>query len=93
MLERAEADTVIELTYTDIETGEQTLVYEATGAFQLGQAAYDPTTGRLYVPNAPFGSIGEVLVFEVTEDEVTPLDAVTIDPGFGFSPRSVYYLP
>jgi hypothetical protein len=84
---------VDEVQITDIETGEQTLVYEATGAFQLGQAAYDPTTGRLYVPNAPFGSAGEVLVFEVTEDEVTPLDSVTIDPGLGFSPRSVYYLP
>jgi hypothetical protein len=78
-----------QLQLTNIETGEQTLVHESAGPFEIGESAYDPTTGRLYVPDS---GANAVLVFEIDEGGVTRIDAVTIAPGTGFLPRSVYYL-
>jgi hypothetical protein len=77
------------LEITDLDTGEQTLVYESAGPFEVGEPAYDPTTSRLYVPDSV---ANEVIVFEIGDEGATRIDAVTIAPRIGFPPLSVHYL-
>jgi hypothetical protein len=79
-----------QLQLTDIETGGQLLIHESEGPFEIGEPAYDPTTGRIYVPDS---GANEVIIYEIAGDEITEIDSIEIAPGIGFAPRSVYYLP
>ena len=73
----------------DIGTGEQELVYESTGAFEIGGSAYDPDTGALYVPDA---GANEVVEFEVEALTAMEVGALQIAPDIGFPPQGVYLL-
>jgi len=73
----------------ELETGEQDLIYESAGPFEVGGLAHDPSSARLYVPDAGANAVVE-LVLE--DDGATETRATSISTRVGFSPRAVYLL-
>jgi hypothetical protein len=73
----------------DLETGAQELVHEATGSFVIGEAAYDPDSEMLYVPDAAENA---VLEFAADEGGFVEVGSTTIAPGIGLPPTKVYLL-
>lgn len=73
----------------DLETGVQKLVHEATGSFVIGEAAYDPRSEMLYVPDAAENA---VLEFAADEGGFVQVGSNTIAPGIGLPPTKVYLL-
>ncbi|MGB5415808.1 MAG: hypothetical protein WBN01_14295, partial [Polyangiales bacterium] len=72
-----------------LATGSQTLVYESTSSFVIGEPAYDPQSEMLYVPDA-----AENVVFEFAADEggFVELGSTAIAPARGLPPTKVYLL-
>jgi hypothetical protein len=85
----SEARTADALYSVDIETGEQRRLHESDAAFEIGTSAYDPGSGRLYVPDA---GRNEVLELVLDEEGATEVGAIRIAPSIGFPPRAVYRL-
>jgi hypothetical protein len=73
----------------DLATGEQTLVYESTSSFVIGEPAYDPQSEMLYVPDAAQNA---VLEFAADEGSFVEVGSVMIAPGIGLPPTKVYLL-
>lgn len=73
----------------DLETGAQTLVYESTDSFVIGEPAYDPQSEMLYVPDA---AQNVVLEFAADEGGFVELGSSVIAPGIGLPPTKVYLL-
>jgi len=73
----------------DLATGAQTLVYESTSSFVIGEPAYDPQSEMLYVPDA-----AENVVLEFAPDEggFVELGSTAIAPAIGLPPTKVYLL-
>ena len=73
----------------NITGGQQDLIYESAGPFELGGPAYDPADDRLYVPDA---GANIVLEFTVEAEGATQIGSIPIAPSVGFPPRAVYLL-
>lgn len=73
----------------DLASGTQELVHEATGSFVIGEAAYDPESEMLYVPDAAENA---VLHFAADEGGFIDIGSSTIAPGIGLPPTKVYLL-
>jgi hypothetical protein len=73
----------------DLATGAQTLVYESTSSFVIGEPAYDPQSEMLYVPDA---AENVVLEFAADEGGFVEVGSSVIAPGIGLPPTKVYLL-
>lgn len=73
----------------DLQTGFQELVHEASGSFVIGEAAYDPDSEMLYVPDA---SENAIVAFAADEGGFVEVGSTTIAPGIGLPPTKVYLL-
>jgi len=73
----------------DLPTGAQTLVYESTSSFVIGEPAYDPQSEMLYVPDA---AENVVLEFAADDGGFVEVGSSAISPGIGLPPTKVYLL-
>ena len=74
---------------TDITNGDQELVHESLGSFEIGRSAWDPNTELLFVPD---GIDNAVIEYALTEDGPAEVGSVEIAPQLGLPPRQVYLL-
>jgi hypothetical protein len=73
----------------DLATGQQQAVYEATGSFVIGRAAYDSARQMLFVPDAAANAVVE-LAFD--GGQLIQLGSVEIARELGLPPTQVYLL-
>jgi len=76
----------------DLTTGSSTMIATSTGGFALGQGAYDPTTRRLFVPDAEEDAPRLRRFDRSAAGSFLEGTATTLAPELGLPPRRVYLL-